>query len=475
VLAPVLALTPSKLRLHNKRTTVNGVDNSVTRAESEMRPSARVPNSLSATRKVVVLREDIEESDLFDLAAVGVLGNGAHIKDTETGLVVGLVGETFVDVLVVVNRSNRALVIARVLGLLQVGDVPDVSDREAVPGGRVGSGAVGVELTLVKLVVHNEVSLPHGVENPALVGVGGTDVRSAGDDLSGLGAVLVGRIVDGEGVLVVAVADISAEVLFVRAYREGFKSACCLTRYLGFYSLVTYLCKQYIVRHGCIYTGQVSLVSPTTFQGLFFNLIPILRSTASLVRVVGIVHVDEDGSPSACVVTTSAAATANRSGPATLLIGNDVVRATRNTIGDVHPANVLLDIESLGVPGAQLEEFLHVEELDAVASTFRPHNQSVSDLLDLTPNDAIVAGRETADVFELTLLGNLCESCTVGLANGNEFSAGRLVSPTPATRAFANGVTELCVSLEVVEVLDDLVSLVISKFLVLELTMSLQR
>jgi hypothetical protein len=243
VLAPVLALTPSKLRLNNKRTAVNGVNNSVTRAEGEMRPSAGVPNSLATTGKVVVLRVDIEVCDLLDLAAVGVLGDGADIKDTETSLVVGLVGKTLVDELVVVDGADGGLVVAGVLGLLQVGDVPDVSNGEAVLGGRVGSGAVGVELTLVKLVVHNKMSLPHGIENPALVGVGGTDVRSAGDDLSGLGAVLVGHIIDGEGVLVVAIADISAEVLFVRAYREGFKSACCLRRYLVFYPLATYLCR----------------------------------------------------------------------------------------------------------------------------------------------------------------------------------------------------------------------------------------
>jgi hypothetical protein len=145
------------------------------------------------------------------------------------------------------------------------------------------------------------------------------------------------------------------------------------------------------------------------------------------------------------------------------------VRAAGNAIGDVHPANVLLDIEDLRVPGAQLEQLLHIEKLNAVASALRSDDESVSDLLDLAPDDAVVAGRQAAKVFELTLLGDLCESGTVGLANGDELSAGTLVSPAPATRALTNGITELCVSLEVVEVLGVVVSLAISRRLVLNL------
>lgn len=215
VLAPVLALAPAELGLDNEGTTVDGVDNSVARVESEVAPGARVPDSRATTGKLIVLREDIKVGDLLDLAAVGVLGDGADVKDAETGLVVGLVGETLVDELVVVDGAGGGLIVTGVLGLLEVGDVPDVCDRETVLGGRVGGSAGGVDFTLVKLIVHDKVGLPHGVEDPALVGVGCADVRSARDDLSGVGAVLVGHIVDGEGVLVVAVADVTAKVLLV--------------------------------------------------------------------------------------------------------------------------------------------------------------------------------------------------------------------------------------------------------------------
>ena len=121
------------------------------------------------------------------------------------------------DKLVVVDGAGGGLVVTGVLGLLKVGDVPDVGDRETVLGRRVGGGAGGVDLTLVKLIVHDKVSLPHGVENPALVSVRGTDVGSARDDLSGVGTVLVGHVVDGESILVVAVADVTAKVLLVRS------------------------------------------------------------------------------------------------------------------------------------------------------------------------------------------------------------------------------------------------------------------
>ena len=182
--------------------------------------------------------------------------------------------------------------------------------------------------------------------------------------------------------------------------------------------------------------------------------VAILWGTTGLVRVVGIFHVNENGATSAGVVAARATTTANSDGVSKLLVGNDIVRAARDTVGDVHPANILLDIEGLGVLGAELEQLLHVEELDAVANTLGSDDQSVSDLLDLAPNDTVIAGRQTSEVFELTLLGHFCEGSTVGLTNCNKLSSSALVSPAPAARALTNSITELCVSLEVVKVLE---------------------
>jgi hypothetical protein len=191
--------------------------------------------------------------------------------------------------------------------------------------------------------------------------------------------------------------------------------------------------------------------------------VAVLWGATSLVGLLGIINVDENWATSACGVATSAATTTNSNSVVELLVGNNVVRAARNTVGNVHPANVLLDVEGLGVLGAELEQLLHVEELDAVANTLGSDDQSVSDLLDLAPNDTVVAGGQTSEVFELTLLSHFCEGGTIGLADGNELPASGLVSPAPAAGAFTNSITELCVSLEVVEILECVVSLSFSK------------
>jgi len=190
--------------------------------------------------------------------------------------------------------------------------------------------------------------------------------------------------------------------------------------------------------------------------------VAILWGATSLVGLCGVINVDEDRATSTGSVAASAATTANSNGVVKLLVGNDVVRTARDTVGDVHPANVLLDVEGLGVLGAELEQLLHVEELDTVANTLRSDDQSVSDLLDLAPDDTVVAGGQTSEVFELTLLGHFGEGGTIGLTNGNELPASGLVSPAPAAGAFTNSITELGVGLEVVEVLESMVSLLFS-------------
>jgi hypothetical protein len=72
-------------------------------------------------------------------------------------------------------------------------------------------------VTIVNFVKSTQ--LWRNVTNLALVCVRGSLVGGAGDDgrrLAGL-ADLVGRIVDGESILVVAVADVTTVVLCVRA------------------------------------------------------------------------------------------------------------------------------------------------------------------------------------------------------------------------------------------------------------------
>lgn len=167
----VLALALAPLRLDNKRTTVNGVDDRVSTGEGEVRPSTSIPESVTATGLRIVAGEDVEVGDFLNLGAIGELGDGGDIEDTETGLVVGLESKTVNDELVVVDHASRGLVVAGDLGGFEVLDVPDVGDCETVLGWGADSGAVGVDLALVKLVVHDQVSLPHLVGDPSLVGV----------------------------------------------------------------------------------------------------------------------------------------------------------------------------------------------------------------------------------------------------------------------------------------------------------------
>jgi hypothetical protein len=115
-------------------------------------------------------------------------------------------------VLVVINRSLRRLVVAGVDGSLEVANVEDVGGGMVDETADLACGGAGL-VELVEFVVEEEDG--HGlVDDPALVGVGVADVRRLADDD---GVLLVGCVVDGEGVLVVAEADLLAVVGFVRA------------------------------------------------------------------------------------------------------------------------------------------------------------------------------------------------------------------------------------------------------------------
>lgn len=83
-------------------------------------------------------------------------------------------------------------------------------------GDRVSIGARSTTVTLIELVVHDGKLLPIRVGDPALVGVRCAFVRCAGDDGGSVETLLVGDIVDRQGVLVVAVANVAAIVLLVR-------------------------------------------------------------------------------------------------------------------------------------------------------------------------------------------------------------------------------------------------------------------
>ena len=413
VLAKVLALATAECRLDNKRTAINGVDHSETAWKGVVRPSTCVPECLTTAGNSIIAGEDIEVSDLLNAASIRVAGNGADVEDAQTGLVVGLVCETIVDELVVVDSASSRLVEAAVLGSLEVGDVPDVGGRVAILGDGVGVCILAtVDLTLIKLVVHDQVGLPVGVENPALVGVRCTLVRSARDDGRSVEALLVGNIIDGQCVLVVAVADIAAVVLLVRS---------------------------------------------TVDDALSIVDIAVLGRATLLVRLGDVVDVDENESSSTSVIAASTATTTNSNSVTLLLVGNNVVRTTDNSLAFgkvVEPGSeVLRRIESLRLLRVQLEQLLEVEDLNSVTFTLGTDKEVVTQGLHLVPDDRRCLSRKATKVLELTLLGDLRKSSTIGLTNSNELTS--LVRPTPRTRSLRDWrrVAKLLVRLEVIQIL----------------------
>lgn len=133
-----------------------------------MTPRPKIPRRHTSSRLIIITREHIKERNLLDSTASRIIRNTADIQDSETGLVVRLICEAAVDELIVVDRLDGGLVEAGVDGVFEGCDVEDESGGEAVVrGARVGL-AWGDD-AFVEFVVEEEVGLPVGVEDPALV------------------------------------------------------------------------------------------------------------------------------------------------------------------------------------------------------------------------------------------------------------------------------------------------------------------
>ena len=256
-------------------------------------------------------------------------------------------------------------------------------------------------MALVELVVHDDMGLPELVGDPALVGVRGADVGSAGDDAASTDTLLVGDVVDGEGVLVVAVADVTSLKMVRCALDEIWK----------------------------IETYVVLFVGSAVDNALSIVGVSVLGCATLNVRLGDVVGVDEDGPTGAGVAAALGCTTAESDDVVLLLIRTDSVGGSDNTLSQVDPCNVLLDVEGLGALGVEIEELLHVEELDTVTGTLGTNDKSVLEDLHLAPDDRVVLGGKATKVLELTIFGHLGESSTVGLTNGDELTV--LVSPSP--------------------------------------------
>lgn len=398
--------------LDNERTTLNGVNDHIPALEQRVRAPA--PNELQRplVREVIVLRVRIEEPNLLDALTRGITGNARDINDAQTGTIMRLPRLSVVDVLVVIDSVLGGLEQARLLGVAEIGDIPDVGDSEPVG---CGSNAV----ILVVLVVHDQEALIVRIEDPALVGVGGALVASARDDG---GVSLIGDVVDREGVLVVTVADINSTVALIRA---------------------------------------------AVLEALRIVDVSILGLVAGREGLRRVGEIDEDHA-----ALESAVAGGGADGDSVLEVGvdNDIVGAADGELAEDTRA-VLNRVEGVRLlPRLDLKELVEVEDLDVVVHGFGANDGEVVEDADLAPDLGLRAGGvgETAEIVEFAVGGDAGEGGAIGLKYGLEHArevAGRggaylgnddvllaVLGPTPRAGALAGGAAELGVRVERVEI-----------------------
>lgn len=90
-----LVLGLATVVLEREDTTLDGVEKDVAGLEVWVdRPGAE---ELNHAVNIIILRVAVEEADLLEVIASGVLGDTGDIDDAKTGAIVGLVGKTVDD------------------------------------------------------------------------------------------------------------------------------------------------------------------------------------------------------------------------------------------------------------------------------------------------------------------------------------------------------------------------------------------
>jgi hypothetical protein len=362
---------------------------------------------------------NVKEAGLLDGVAGGILRQAGNVDDAETRCVVGLVGEAVeglwkdcllveVDfgewkggpyVLVVVDRLFWRLVETGVYGGFEVADVEDVGRGMVDQTTELARGRAGL-VQLVELVVEKEGG--HGfVDDPALVRVGVADVGGLADDDWVL---LVGCVVDGEGVFVVAEADFLAEVLLVRAAVDD--TLCIMN-------------------------------------------IACLTDAAGRGWVAGVGHVDHEHATGACGVAGVGTRTATDGvDHVNLGVGDKVVRCTEAVkVGGQIPSIV----ENDRVLGVNVEKLVQIEDLQAVVVRLGTDVGVVLDDLDVSPADGLGVSVQSAEEAELALLADF-DKCNAVSVSYNAKLAALLGSPAPDIVASLASSTQVFVADEVQKV-----------------------
>lgn len=87
---------------------------------------------MSTAWQCIVFWVDVEEANFADALASWIARNGRNVKDTDSSTVAGLIVQTVVDVLVVVDSTMSQLVVTGDLWCSQVSNVDDVGDWKAI-------------------------------------------------------------------------------------------------------------------------------------------------------------------------------------------------------------------------------------------------------------------------------------------------------------------------------------------------------
>jgi hypothetical protein len=91
--------------------------------------------------------------------------------------------------------------------------------------------------------------------------------------------------------------------------------------------------------------------------------VAVLGRTALKVWLGWVIHVDVHGTTTASVIATGTTTAAKGNSVVLLLVGADSVGASLDTLRNINPRNIGLDVKGLGVLGRELKQLLHVEEL----------------------------------------------------------------------------------------------------------------
>lgn len=349
--------------LESKQTTLNAVHNDRTR----LKPGVNTPSTIKLRGRIsIVLGVTVKVCQLLHRATSRIRRNTTGIHHAQPRAIVGLVRNTINDILVVVNGLDRALVLAS----------PDgVGERRNIKNVRGGMGILAIlaALDFVQLIIEKEI-LEVRVNVPSLVGVGALAVETlVGDARHDSRLLLVGHIVDGEGVLVVAEADlVTLEVLVDAAVDDA----------LG--------------------VVDVAVLACASEEGGFGGILDVHHDQAAV------------GARAACI-----GGGADNEDGVGLFVGDDVVGGS---YAGVQGSEVLPDAECLG-GRADGEQFAKIKDLDAVVARLGTNVGMVTNDLDVAPDGVFGLRRQTTNVFELATSFDLDERSAVSLANDGKLTA----------------------------------------------------